>query len=104
MRKLGSAMGLPTSGDAAPAENSGQDETEDVGNEDESIVHQTASVGDVEVRITTIFKCISFKTEILQIYRVKEVFIQELFCLGYCFGLKITVVVSKCSKIGLLLL
>jgi hypothetical protein len=26
------------------------DETEDVGNEDESIVHNTASVGDVEVR------------------------------------------------------
>lgn len=49
LRKLGQAMGLAVSGDAVPSvENSGQDETEDVGNEDESIVHQTASVGDVE--------------------------------------------------------
>lgn len=43
-------MGLASSGDAATsAENSGQEEVEDVGNEDESIVHHTASVGDVEV-------------------------------------------------------
>ncbi|TKY49875.1 Ankyrin repeat domain-containing protein 2 [Spatholobus suberectus] len=49
LRKLGQAMGLANSGDvAASAENSGVDETEDLGNEDESIVHQTASVGDVE--------------------------------------------------------
>lgn len=53
MKKLGLAMGLPTPGDAAASsENSGPDETEDVGNEDESIVHQTASVGDVEVYMT----------------------------------------------------
>lgn len=45
-------MGLAASGDGAPsAENSGQEETEEVGNDDESIVHQTASVGDVEVRL-----------------------------------------------------
>ncbi|RDY00379.1 Ankyrin repeat domain-containing protein 2B, partial [Mucuna pruriens] len=49
LRKLGQAMGLANSGDAAAsAENSGVDETEDLGNEDESIVHHTASVGDVE--------------------------------------------------------
>ncbi|XP_027330234.1 ankyrin repeat domain-containing protein 2B-like isoform X1 [Abrus precatorius] len=49
LRKLGQAMGLANSGEAAAsAENSGVDETEDVGNEDESIVHHTASVGDVE--------------------------------------------------------
>lgn len=50
LQKLGEAMGLAASGDAATSvENSGQEETEDVGNEDESIVHHTASVGDVEV-------------------------------------------------------
>ncbi|XP_016204539.2 ankyrin repeat domain-containing protein 2A [Arachis ipaensis] len=49
LRKLGQAMGLPTSADAAAsAENPGADETEDVGNEDESLVHHTASIGDVE--------------------------------------------------------
>jgi len=49
LQKLGQAMGLANSGDAgASAENSGADETEDLGNEDESIVHHTASVGDVE--------------------------------------------------------
>ncbi|CAL0310979.1 unnamed protein product [Lupinus luteus] len=49
LQKLGQAMGLPNSGGAAAsAENSVPDETDDVGNEDESIVHHTASVGDVE--------------------------------------------------------
>ncbi|KAK9286880.1 hypothetical protein L1049_015286 [Liquidambar formosana] len=48
LQKLGEAMGLPVSGDVATsAENSGPDEAEE-GNEDESIVHHTASVGDVE--------------------------------------------------------
>ncbi|KAF1869778.1 hypothetical protein Lal_00017355 [Lupinus albus] len=47
--KLGQAMGIANSGDAAAsAENSVPDETDDVGNEDESIVHHTASTGDVE--------------------------------------------------------
>ncbi|KAJ1420562.1 Ankyrin repeat [Sesbania bispinosa] len=50
LRKLGQAMGLANAGEAAAsAENSGPDETEEYGNEDESIVHHTASVGDVEV-------------------------------------------------------
>ncbi|KAK7259839.1 hypothetical protein RIF29_25454 [Crotalaria pallida] len=50
LQKLGQAMGgLASSGDVtASAESSVPDETDDVGNEDESIVHQTASVGDVE--------------------------------------------------------
>ncbi|XP_058721956.1 ankyrin repeat domain-containing protein 2B-like isoform X2 [Vicia villosa] len=50
LKKLGLAMGIPpTTGEAAAAsENSGPDETEDAGNEDESIVHHTASVGDIE--------------------------------------------------------
>ncbi|KAJ1416995.1 Ankyrin repeat [Sesbania bispinosa] len=49
LRKLGQAMGLANAGEAAAsAENSGPDETEEYGNEDESIVHHTASVGDVE--------------------------------------------------------
>lgn len=43
-------MGLPVAGDpATSADNVAQDETEEAGNEDESIVHHTASVGDVEV-------------------------------------------------------
>jgi hypothetical protein len=44
-------MGInPNTGEAAASsDNSVPDETEDVGNEDESIVHNTASVGDVEV-------------------------------------------------------
>ena len=42
-------MGLAVAGEVAnSSENSGPDETE-VGNEDESIVHHTASVGDAEV-------------------------------------------------------
>ncbi|XP_041012600.1 ankyrin repeat domain-containing protein 2B-like [Juglans microcarpa x Juglans regia] len=49
LQKLGEAMGLAVSGDATTsAENSVPDEAEDPGNEDESIVHHTASVGDVE--------------------------------------------------------
>ncbi|KAF5813801.1 putative ankyrin repeat-containing domain, STI1 domain-containing protein [Helianthus annuus] len=48
LQKLGEAMGLPVTGDpTAFAGNSGDGEAEEV-NEDESIVHQTASVGDVE--------------------------------------------------------
>lgn len=43
-------MGFAVSGEgAASAEIPVTEETEDAGNEDESIVHQTASVGDVEV-------------------------------------------------------
>lgn len=44
-------MGLPVSGgDAvASAETSGQDESDEVETEGESVVHNTASVGDVEV-------------------------------------------------------
>ena len=50
LQKLGEAMGLAVSGDAAAsADNSGLDEAEELANEDESIVHDTASVGDVEV-------------------------------------------------------
>nr|KJB31930.1 hypothetical protein B456_005G214800 [Gossypium raimondii] len=50
LKKLGEAMGLAVSGDAATsADNSAADEGDEVGNEDESIVHNCASVGDVEV-------------------------------------------------------
>lgn len=53
MQKLGQAMGLSAGepGEAATTtELSGPEETEeDAGEEDESIVHHTASVGDVEV-------------------------------------------------------
>lgn len=43
-------MGLAVSGETATsADNSGVDEAEESGNDDESIVHTTASVGDVEV-------------------------------------------------------
>ncbi|XP_042497960.1 ankyrin repeat domain-containing protein 2A-like [Macadamia integrifolia] len=50
LQKLGQAMGLAAPGDAASsAELSGPDEAEEeTGNEDESSVHHTASVGDVE--------------------------------------------------------
>ncbi|MBA0726812.1 hypothetical protein Golax_002612 [Gossypium laxum] len=48
LQKLGEAMGVAGSGDAATsAGNSAADEG-DVGNEDESVVHNCASVGDVE--------------------------------------------------------
>ncbi|KAM1044180.1 hypothetical protein ACFX2J_035156 [Malus domestica] len=46
LQKLGEAMGLAV-GDAATSAEP-PEEAEDAGNEDESIVHQTASVGDVE--------------------------------------------------------
>lgn len=49
LQKLGEAMGLAVGGDATTsADNAGADEAEEVGNEDESIVHHTASVGDAE--------------------------------------------------------
>ncbi|XP_057963222.1 ankyrin repeat domain-containing protein 2A-like [Malania oleifera] len=49
LQKLGQAMGLASSGEVATsAENSGADEVDEIGNEDESVVHNTASVGDVE--------------------------------------------------------
>uniref|UniRef100_A0A2P2LY77 Ankyrin repeat-containing protein 2 n=1 Tax=Rhizophora mucronata TaxID=61149 RepID=A0A2P2LY77_RHIMU len=49
LQKLGEAMGLAIPGEAATsADNSVQEETDEVGNEDESIVHHCASVGDVE--------------------------------------------------------
>ncbi|GAB4849843.1 Ankyrin repeat domain-containing protein 2B [Ancistrocladus abbreviatus] len=48
LEKLGEAMGLAVSGEGATAEQLGSDEAEDLGNEEESVVHQTASVGDVE--------------------------------------------------------
>ncbi|XP_077216431.1 ankyrin repeat domain-containing protein 2B-like [Tasmannia lanceolata] len=50
LQKLGQAMGLPTSGEAATStELSGPEEAEEeTGYEDESTVHHTASVGDVE--------------------------------------------------------
>ena len=50
LQKLGEAMGLAVVGDGTTsADNSVPDETEEPGNEDESVVHHTASVGDVEV-------------------------------------------------------
>ncbi|KAI6700921.1 hypothetical protein NL676_015245 [Syzygium grande] len=49
LQKLGEAMGLAVTGEAATsAQSSVPDEEDDSGNEDEPIVHQTASAGDVE--------------------------------------------------------
>ncbi|KAL3722867.1 hypothetical protein ACJRO7_035119 [Eucalyptus globulus] len=49
LQKLGEAMGLAVTGEAATsAQNSVPEEEDDSGNEDEPIVHQTASAGDVE--------------------------------------------------------
>lgn len=49
LKKLGEGMGFPIAGDTGTSAENIPDEEEDVGNEDESIVHHTASVGDVEV-------------------------------------------------------
>lgn len=49
LQKLGEAMGLALPGEVAGfADQPGEDDAEDPGNEEESIVHHTASVGDVE--------------------------------------------------------
>ncbi|KAF7142220.1 hypothetical protein RHSIM_Rhsim05G0044300 [Rhododendron simsii] len=49
LQKLGEAMGHAVGGEAATSTDmSGPDETDEAGNEDESIVHQTASIGDAE--------------------------------------------------------
>lgn len=48
LKKLGEGMGFPIPGDTGTSAENIPDEEEDVGNEDESIVHHTASVGDVE--------------------------------------------------------
>lgn len=42
-------MGLSVAPDGSTSADAGAEEAEDAGNEDESIVHHTASVGDVEV-------------------------------------------------------
>ena len=57
LSKLGQAMGMPTSGEAASStELSGPKEVEEeTGYEDESVVHHTASTGDVEVCILQIY-------------------------------------------------
>ncbi|KAK7392238.1 hypothetical protein VNO78_20670 [Psophocarpus tetragonolobus] len=50
--KLGQAMDLANSREVgASAENPRGDDTEDLGNKDESIVHHTASVGDLEEKL-----------------------------------------------------
>ncbi|KAK7399418.1 hypothetical protein VNO78_10600 [Psophocarpus tetragonolobus] len=50
LAKFGQAMGLANFGEVGAAtKNSGGDKTEYLGNEDESIVHHTASVGDLEL-------------------------------------------------------
>lgn len=50
LQKLGEAMGLAVPGEVGTSvESSGQDDAEEVGNEDESVVHHCASVGDAEV-------------------------------------------------------
>uniref|UniRef100_A0A6N2LLG0 STI1/HOP DP domain-containing protein n=1 Tax=Salix viminalis TaxID=40686 RepID=A0A6N2LLG0_SALVM len=49
LQKLGEAMGLAVSEEATTSvENPGHEEAEEAGNEDESVVHQCASAGDVE--------------------------------------------------------
>ncbi|CAN1156450.1 Ankyrin repeat domain-containing protein 2B, partial [Linum perenne] len=53
LKKLGEAMGLAVPSEAATStENPGQEEAEDGGNDDESVVHNCASVGDVEVAMS----------------------------------------------------
>ncbi|GFS45320.1 ankyrin repeat-containing 2B [Actinidia rufa] len=53
LQKLGEAMGLAVVGDGTTsADISVPDETEEPGNEDESVVHHTASVGDVEALVS----------------------------------------------------
>ena len=51
LQKLGQAMGIGSSGEAATStEHSGPEEAEEEGGyEDESVVHHMASIGDVEV-------------------------------------------------------
>lgn len=49
LRKLGEAMGSAVGGESGTsAGDTAEDDTEEV-NEEESIVHHTASIGDVEV-------------------------------------------------------
>lgn len=55
LKKIGEAMGFAAAGEGATSsEVPGTDETEEA-NEDESIVHQCASVGDAEVIFKFIF-------------------------------------------------
>nr|ABK96395.1 unknown [Populus trichocarpa x Populus deltoides] len=55
LQKLGEAMGLAVSEEAGTSvETSGHEEAEEAGNEDESVVHHCASVGDVEVKCAQI--------------------------------------------------
>lgn len=59
LQKLGQAMGVGPSDDGVTStELSGPEEAEDGGYEDESIVHHTASIGDVEVWIVLVLRTI----------------------------------------------
>lgn len=51
LQKLGEAMGFAVAGEpGSSADNAERDEAEEA-NEDESIVHHTASIGDADVRL-----------------------------------------------------
>ncbi|CAN1305156.1 Ankyrin repeat domain-containing protein 2B [Linum perenne] len=57
LKKLGEAMGLAVPGEAATsAENSGLEEADEGGNDDESIVHHCASVGDAGALVDALDK------------------------------------------------
>ncbi|CAN1156446.1 Ankyrin repeat domain-containing protein 2B, partial [Linum perenne] len=57
LKKLGEAMGLAVPSEAATStENPGQEEAEDGGNDDESVVHNCASVGDAGAQVDALDK------------------------------------------------
>ena len=58
LQKLGQAMGVAAPGETTSTDGTGLEETEEdeTGNEDESILHHAASVGDAEVFL--IYRCI----------------------------------------------
>jgi hypothetical protein len=71
LQKLGEAMGLPVSEEAGTSvETSGHEEAEEAGNEDESVVHHCASVGDVEVGYNSLLIacCLVCRFDTLNLY------------------------------------
>ena len=71
LQKLGEAMGLAVSEEATTSvENPGHEEAEEAGNEDDSVVHQCASAGDVEVgyNLCLIACCLVCSLDKLKLY------------------------------------
>ncbi|KAL5991446.1 hypothetical protein ACLOJK_012355 [Asimina triloba] len=83
LQKLSQAMGLRAPEAATSAELSGPDEAEEeAGYDDESIVHHTASVGDVEARVSTTIGFVCLLDE--SFHKGSVLYVLQYICSALC--------------------